>query len=162
MAKSCSSWMQTSLKSDPKQAKLTHMSERDPVPRARGGFLCIFDFTVDWRLSTTLRSRTHIGGSHLFSVVSKDEKIVKVLDVLWNCVCMVFVSSGISEVLIYFLPVGLSPPAYSFPAPAAVVPTEAALYQPSMLLNPRTLQPSTAYYPAGAQLFMNYTAYYPR
>uniref|UniRef100_A0A8C5IM85 Epithelial splicing regulatory protein 1 n=1 Tax=Junco hyemalis TaxID=40217 RepID=A0A8C5IM85_JUNHY len=55
----------------------------------------------------------------------------------------------------------LSPPAYSFPAPAAVVPTEAALYQPSMLLNPRTLQPSTAYYPAGAQLFMNYTAYYP-
>uniref|UniRef100_A0A8C9U505 Epithelial splicing regulatory protein 1 n=1 Tax=Serinus canaria TaxID=9135 RepID=A0A8C9U505_SERCA len=56
----------------------------------------------------------------------------------------------------------LSPPAYSFPAPAAVVPTEAALYQPSMLLNPRTLQPSTAYYPAGAQLFMNYTAYYPR
>ncbi|NXB66073.1 ESRP1 protein, partial [Struthidea cinerea] len=55
----------------------------------------------------------------------------------------------------------LSPPAYSFPAPAAVVPTEAALYQPSMLLNPRTLQPSTAYYPAGAQLFMNYAAYYP-
>ncbi|OXB69401.1 hypothetical protein ASZ78_004891 [Callipepla squamata] len=57
---------------------------------------------------------------------------------------------------------GLSPPSYSFPAPAAVVPTEAALYQPSVLLNPRTLQPSTAYYPAGAQLFMNYTAYYPR
>ncbi|KAF1526086.1 Epithelial splicing regulatory protein 1, partial [Eudyptula albosignata] len=55
----------------------------------------------------------------------------------------------------------LSPPSYSFPAPAAVVPTEAALYQPSVLLNPRTLQPSTAYYPAGAQLFMNYTAYYP-
>lgn len=56
----------------------------------------------------------------------------------------------------------LSPPSYSFPAPSAVVPTEAALYQPSVLLNPRTLQPSTAYYPAGAQLFMNYTAYYPR
>ncbi|XP_068789122.1 epithelial splicing regulatory protein 1 isoform X3 [Struthio camelus] len=55
----------------------------------------------------------------------------------------------------------LSPPSYSFPAPAAVVPTEAALYQPSMLLNPRTLQPSAAYYPAGAQLFMNYAAYYP-
>ncbi|XP_053874409.1 epithelial splicing regulatory protein 1 isoform X3 [Malaclemys terrapin pileata] len=54
----------------------------------------------------------------------------------------------------------LSPPSYSLPAPAAVIPTEAALYQPSMLLNPRTLQPSTAYYPAGAQLFMNYT-YYP-
>uniref|UniRef100_A0A8C3FFX8 Epithelial splicing regulatory protein 1 n=1 Tax=Chrysemys picta bellii TaxID=8478 RepID=A0A8C3FFX8_CHRPI len=43
----------------------------------------------------------------------------------------------------------LSPPSYSLPAPAAVIPTEAALYQPSMLLNPRTLQPSTAYYPAG-------------
>ncbi|XP_044863974.1 epithelial splicing regulatory protein 1 isoform X3 [Mauremys mutica] len=55
----------------------------------------------------------------------------------------------------------LSPPSYSLPAPAAVIPTEAALYQPSVLLNPRTLQPSTAYYPAGTQLFMNYT-YYPR
>ncbi|EMP28325.1 Epithelial splicing regulatory protein 1 [Chelonia mydas] len=55
----------------------------------------------------------------------------------------------------------LSPPSYSLPAPAAIIPTEAALYQPSVLLNPRTLQPSTAYYPAGAQLFMNYT-YYPR
>uniref|UniRef100_A0A5F8GZ48 Epithelial splicing regulatory protein 1 n=1 Tax=Monodelphis domestica TaxID=13616 RepID=A0A5F8GZ48_MONDO len=55
----------------------------------------------------------------------------------------------------------LSPPSYTFPAPAAVIPTEAALYQPSVLLSPRTLQPSTAYYPAGAQLFMNYTAYYP-
>uniref|UniRef100_A0A8C5PTW3 Epithelial splicing regulatory protein 1 n=1 Tax=Leptobrachium leishanense TaxID=445787 RepID=A0A8C5PTW3_9ANUR len=57
----------------------------------------------------------------------------------------------------------LSPPSYTFPAPAAVIPSEAAaLYQPSLLLNPRGLQPSAAYYPAGAQLFMNYTAYYPR
>ncbi|KAG8441816.1 hypothetical protein GDO86_010844 [Hymenochirus boettgeri] len=57
----------------------------------------------------------------------------------------------------------LSPPSYTFPAQAAVIPTEAAaLYQPSLLLNPRSLQPSAAaYYPAGAQLFMNYTAYYP-
>ncbi|XP_062836237.1 epithelial splicing regulatory protein 1 isoform X1 [Anolis carolinensis] len=55
----------------------------------------------------------------------------------------------------------ISPPSYSIPAPTAVIPTEAALYQPSVLLNPRTLQPSTAYYPAGTQLFMNYTAYYP-
>uniref|UniRef100_A0A8C8RVS9 Epithelial splicing regulatory protein 1 n=1 Tax=Pelusios castaneus TaxID=367368 RepID=A0A8C8RVS9_9SAUR len=55
----------------------------------------------------------------------------------------------------------LSPPSYSFPAPAAVIPTEGALYQSSVLLNPRTLQPSTAYYPAGTQLFMNYAAYYP-
>lgn len=57
---------------------------------------------------------------------------------------------------------GLSPPSYTFPAPAAVIPTEAAIYQPSVLLNPRALQPSTTYYPAGTQLFMNYTAYYPR
>uniref|UniRef100_A0A8D2Q0H3 Epithelial splicing regulatory protein 1 n=1 Tax=Varanus komodoensis TaxID=61221 RepID=A0A8D2Q0H3_VARKO len=56
----------------------------------------------------------------------------------------------------------ISPPSYSFPAPTAVIPTEAALYQPSVLLNPRTLQPSTGYYPAGTQLFMNYAAYYPR
>ncbi|GAB1288309.1 Epithelial splicing regulatory protein 1 [Apodemus speciosus] len=56
----------------------------------------------------------------------------------------------------------LSPPSYTFPAPAAVIPTEAAIYQPSLLLNPRALQPPTAYYPAGTQLFMNYTAYYPR
>ncbi|KAM8966224.1 epithelial splicing regulatory protein 1 [Pelodytes ibericus] len=56
----------------------------------------------------------------------------------------------------------LSPPSYTFPAPTAVIPAEAAaLYQPSLLLNPRGLQPSAAYYPAGAQLFMNYTAYYP-
>ncbi|XP_004768610.1 epithelial splicing regulatory protein 1 isoform X4 [Mustela nigripes] len=55
----------------------------------------------------------------------------------------------------------LSPPSYTFPAPAAVIPTEAAIYQPSVLLNPRALQPTTAYYPAGTQLFMNYTAYYP-
>ena len=61
-----------------------------------------------------------------------------------------------------FAYLGLSPPSYTFPAPAAVIPPEAAIYQPSVLLNPRALQPSTAYYPAGTQLFMNYTAYYPR
>ncbi|XP_063155572.1 epithelial splicing regulatory protein 1 isoform X2 [Candoia aspera] len=55
----------------------------------------------------------------------------------------------------------ISPPSYTFPTPTAIIPTEAALYQPSILLNPRTLQPSTAYYPAGTQLFMNYTTYYP-
>lgn len=50
----------------------------------------------------TLCSHAHIGGSHLFSVVNKDEETLKVLDVLWSCVGMVFLSSGISEVLIYF------------------------------------------------------------
>ncbi|MGH0160433.1 UNVERIFIED_CONTAM: hypothetical protein FKN15_039328 [Acipenser sinensis] len=57
---------------------------------------------------------------------------------------------------------GLSPPGYVFPTPTAVIPAEAAgLYQPQMLLNPRALQPPTAFYPAGTQLFVNYAAYYP-
>lgn len=99
MEKSHSSWMQTSVQSEPRQAKLTYISERDPIPRARDGFLCIFEFIVDWRLGTIPCSHIHIGGSHLFSVVNNDEKFVKVLDVLWSCVCMVFISSGISEVL---------------------------------------------------------------
>ncbi|XP_053571184.1 epithelial splicing regulatory protein 1 isoform X2 [Bombina bombina] len=56
----------------------------------------------------------------------------------------------------------LSPPSYTFPSPTAVIPSDAGtLYSPSLLLNPRGLQPSAAYYPAGAQVFMNYTAYYP-
>uniref|UniRef100_A0A8C9TYM0 Epithelial splicing regulatory protein 1 n=1 Tax=Scleropages formosus TaxID=113540 RepID=A0A8C9TYM0_SCLFO len=56
----------------------------------------------------------------------------------------------------------LSPPAYTFPPPAAVIAPEAAtLYQPQVLLAPRPLQPSAAFYPASTQLFMNYTAYYP-
>jgi len=40
----------------------------------------------------------------------------------------------------------------------------AALYPPigQMLLAPRHLPPGHAYYPASAQLFMNYAAYYPR
>ncbi|XP_043922477.1 epithelial splicing regulatory protein 1 isoform X2 [Protopterus annectens] len=55
----------------------------------------------------------------------------------------------------------LSPPTYTFPAPATVIPAEAALYQSPVLLNPRALQPPVAYYPASTQLFMNYTAYCP-
>ncbi|XP_033849359.1 epithelial splicing regulatory protein 1-like isoform X2 [Acipenser ruthenus] len=56
----------------------------------------------------------------------------------------------------------LSPPGYVFPTPTAVIPAEAAgLFQPQMLLNPRALQPPTAFYPAGTQLFVNYAAYYP-
>ncbi|XP_045901025.1 epithelial splicing regulatory protein 1 isoform X2 [Micropterus dolomieu] len=59
----------------------------------------------------------------------------------------------------------LSPPSYSFTPAPPVMPTEAAaaLY-PSMgqvLLTPRHLPPGHAYYPASAQLYMNYTAYYP-
>ncbi|KAJ8290979.1 hypothetical protein GJAV_G00019900 [Gymnothorax javanicus] len=56
----------------------------------------------------------------------------------------------------------LSPPSYSFPPPAAIVPADAtALYQPQVLLSPRPMQPTPAFYPASTQLFMNYTAYYP-
>uniref|UniRef100_A0A8C0ANR4 Epithelial splicing regulatory protein 2 n=1 Tax=Buteo japonicus TaxID=224669 RepID=A0A8C0ANR4_9AVES len=63
----------------------------------------------------------------------------------------------------------LSPPAYAAFQTAAVIPAEAALYQPQALLpTTRTPQASTTapptvtYYPAqAAQLYMNYTAYYP-
>lgn len=59
----------------------------------------------------------------------------------------------------------LSPPSYSFTPAPPVLPTEAAaaLYPPmgQVLLTPRPLPPGHAYYPASAQLYMNYTAYYP-
>uniref|UniRef100_A0A7N6B894 RRM domain-containing protein n=1 Tax=Anabas testudineus TaxID=64144 RepID=A0A7N6B894_ANATE len=59
----------------------------------------------------------------------------------------------------------LSPPSYSFTPAPPVLPTEAAaaLYPPigQMLLTPRPLPPGHAYYPGAAQLYMNYTAYYP-
>ncbi|KAM9310101.1 epithelial splicing regulatory protein 1 isoform 3-T3 [Pholidichthys leucotaenia] len=58
----------------------------------------------------------------------------------------------------------VSPPSYSFTPTPAVLPTEtAALYPPigQVLLTPRPLPPGHAYYPASAQLYMNYTAYYP-
>ncbi|XP_053182793.1 epithelial splicing regulatory protein 1 [Scomber japonicus] len=59
----------------------------------------------------------------------------------------------------------LSPPSYSFTHAPPVLPTEAAvtLYPPlgQVLLTPRPLPPGHAYYPSSAQLYMNYTAYYP-
>ncbi|XP_042280947.1 epithelial splicing regulatory protein 1 isoform X1 [Thunnus maccoyii] len=59
----------------------------------------------------------------------------------------------------------LSPPSYSFTPAPPVLPTEAAvsLYPPmgQVLLTPRPLPPGHAYYPGSAQLYMNYTAYYP-
>ncbi|XP_041650266.1 epithelial splicing regulatory protein 1 isoform X4 [Cheilinus undulatus] len=59
----------------------------------------------------------------------------------------------------------LSPPSYSFTPAPPVLPTEAAaaLYSPmgQVLLTPRPLPPGHTYYPASAQLYMNYTAYYP-
>lgn len=61
---------------------------------------------------------------------------------------------------------GLSPPSYSFTPAPPVLPTEAAatLYPPigQVLLTPRPLPPGHAYYPGSPQLYMNYTAYYPR
>ncbi|XP_034030750.1 epithelial splicing regulatory protein 1 isoform X3 [Thalassophryne amazonica] len=58
----------------------------------------------------------------------------------------------------------LSPPSYSFtPAPAVLPAEAAALYPPigQVLLTPRPLPTGHAYYPSSAQLYMNYTAYYP-
>ncbi|MEQ2280447.1 hypothetical protein AMECASPLE_019990 [Ameca splendens] len=60
----------------------------------------------------------------------------------------------------------LSPPSYSFTPVQPILPTEAAaaaLYPPigQMLLAPRPLHPGHPYYPASAQLYMNYSAYYP-
>ncbi|KAJ0066102.1 hypothetical protein NL108_001356, partial [Boleophthalmus pectinirostris] len=60
----------------------------------------------------------------------------------------------------------LSPPSYSFAAAPQVLTAEAAaaLYPPfgQMLLAPRPLPPGHGYYPAAsAQLYMNYSAYYP-
>ncbi|KAF4090965.1 hypothetical protein AMELA_G00031690 [Ameiurus melas] len=67
----------------------------------------------------------------------------------------------------------LSPPTYAaFPSPAAMLSTEAAMYQPPLLATPRTPQPPShspaptfAYYSPQPQLYMNmnmnYTTYYP-
>ncbi|XP_054903717.1 epithelial splicing regulatory protein 1 isoform X2 [Poeciliopsis prolifica] len=60
----------------------------------------------------------------------------------------------------------LSPPSYSFTPVQQILPTDAvatALYPPmgQMLLAPRPLHPGHPYYPASAQLYMNYGAYYP-
>uniref|UniRef100_A0A3B3U5S0 Epithelial splicing regulatory protein 1 n=1 Tax=Poecilia latipinna TaxID=48699 RepID=A0A3B3U5S0_9TELE len=66
----------------------------------------------------------------------------------------------------------LSPPSYSFTPVQQILPTDAAaaaaaaaaLYPPMghMVLAPRPLHPGHPYYPASAQLYMNYSAYYPR
>ncbi|XP_036399967.1 epithelial splicing regulatory protein 2 isoform X3 [Megalops cyprinoides] len=67
----------------------------------------------------------------------------------------------------------LSPPIYStFPPPATMLPAETTMYQPPLLVMPRSTQPpahstapALAYYPPHphAQFYMNmnYTAYYP-
>ncbi|XP_078720076.1 epithelial splicing regulatory protein 1 isoform X2 [Lampetra fluviatilis] len=68
----------------------------------------------------------------------------------------------------------LSPPGYAaFPAPAAMFPGDAGMYPPQVLLSPRNAPPlpnagaghgsAAAYYQPGAtaQLYMNYTTYYP-
>ncbi|RVE62627.1 hypothetical protein OJAV_G00159250 [Oryzias javanicus] len=57
----------------------------------------------------------------------------------------------------------LSPPSYSFTPVPPVLPEAAALYPPigQVLLTPRPLPPGHAFYPSSAQLYMNYTAYYP-
>ncbi|XP_077577288.1 epithelial splicing regulatory protein 1 isoform X1 [Stigmatopora nigra] len=59
----------------------------------------------------------------------------------------------------------LSPSTYAFTPTQPVLSAEAAaaLYPPlgQVLLAPRPLHPGHGYYPSTAQLYMNYTAYYP-
>lgn len=82
-------------------------------------------------------------------------------ELLLLCLVLSLVSLSLS-----LLSPGLSPPSYSFTPAPPVLPTEAAaaLYPPigQVLLAPRPLPPGHAYYPNTAQLYMNYTAYYPR
>lgn len=69
---------------------------------------------------------------------------------------------------------GLSPASYPFPPAGAVLPAGAmlpagavlpveatALYPSQFLLSPRPIPPAT-FYPASNQMYVNYTAYYPR
>lgn len=66
------------------------------------------------------------------------------------------------------LPPGLSPPTYAtFQATPTLIPAETAALYPSSALLPAARVPAAptpvAYYPGPAtQLYMNYTAYYPR
>ncbi|XP_060679662.1 epithelial splicing regulatory protein 1 isoform X4 [Hemiscyllium ocellatum] len=57
----------------------------------------------------------------------------------------------------------LSPSTYNtFPTPATIISAEsAALYQQPVFISPRALPPSTAFYPAGAQFYMNCSALCP-
>ncbi|TNN02569.1 hypothetical protein fugu_010056 [Takifugu bimaculatus] len=58
----------------------------------------------------------------------------------------------------------ISPSSYPFSPAPPVLPCEAAALYPPMgqvLLSPHALPPGHPYYPASAQLYMNYTAYYP-
>lgn len=75
-------------------------------------------------------------------------------------------SAGILADVLFLL--GLSPPAYAtFQATPTLIPTETAALYPSSALLPAARVPAAptpvAYYPGPAtQLYMNYTAYYPR
>lgn len=65
----------------------------------------------------------------------------------------------------FFPTPGISPSSYPFTPAPPILPCEAAgLYPPmgQVLLSPHALPPGHPYYPASAQLYMNYTAYYPR
>ena len=59
---------------------------------------------------------------------------------------------------------GLSPPSYSFTPALPILSAETAHYPPmgQVLLTPRPLPQGHHYVPTTAQLYMNYTAYYPR
>uniref|UniRef100_A0A8C6AIF3 Epithelial splicing regulatory protein 2 n=1 Tax=Monodon monoceros TaxID=40151 RepID=A0A8C6AIF3_MONMO len=75
---------------------------------------------------------------------------------------------GSLQIRSLLLPLGLSPPTYAtFQATPTLIPTETAALYPSSALLPAARVPAAptpvAYYPGPAtQLYMNYTAYYPR
>jgi len=59
------------VKSEPRQEKLVSSTERDPIPKVRDDFLCITDFAFDWGSGHNTCTQAYIGGSDLFSVMSK-------------------------------------------------------------------------------------------
>lgn len=75
---------------------------------------------------------------------------------------------GSLQIRSLLLPLGLSPPTYAtFQATPTLIPTETAALYPSSALLPAARVSAAptpvAYYPGPAtQLYMNYTAYYPR
>lgn len=81
---------------------------------------------------------------------------------------LVVLSREIVSSLNVLLSPGLSPPTYAtFQATPALIPTETTALYPSSALLPTARVPAApaplAYYPGpAAQLYMNYTAYYPR
>lgn len=87
------------LKSEPRQEKLVSYSERDPICRARGVFLCVTDLSFNWGTC----SRAYIGGSFIFCDEQENAKLVKALYLLQSSLANEdHIYAGIQKVLIYF------------------------------------------------------------